>query len=511
MFEKVKPEEVGVSSENIKRYIEILEKHQLSTHDVIMVRHNKVFYEAYWQPFHKDFLHRMYSVTKSFVSLAVGCLVQEGRIDLDAPVSRYLSSNVYRSSFDSVKNQTIRDMLMMSTGRGSHAMSWFAAKPSDRLQYYFDSASEQYGEISRLPGTIFEYDSSGSFVLGCIVENITGKPFLDYLREKCLNRIGFSKEAVCLKCPGGHSWGDSALLCRPMDLARVVNFVMHGGSWDGEQLMDASYIREATSNLTCTDETGNHDTDTYGYGYLIWRTRNNSFYFNGMGCQFGIAVPDKDMVFVINADNQGSKVSSTIIDRFFEEIAENITAEQLPDNPEAYTDLMKYTKSLKLYALTGSVSENISDKINGKEFSMQTNAMGITRMTFNFNAGGGTLKYTNAQGDKILHFGINANVFGLFPQEGYADEVGTVFAPEHYYKCAVSAAWTHKDKLSLLVQVIDKYFGRMYMRAGFTADGKLAVSMFKVAEDFMQEYQGYAKGELLQATKASLKNDAANS
>ena len=68
----ITPEEAGISSNAILQFIQLLEEKQLSTHNLIFMKGNNVFFEKYWAPFHKDFLHRMYSVSKSFVSIAVG-------------------------------------------------------------------------------------------------------------------------------------------------------------------------------------------------------------------------------------------------------------------------------------------------------------------------------------------------------------------------------------------------------------------------------------------------------
>ena len=65
------PEKMGIKSSDIKEYLETLEKHELSTHDVIIARHGEIVFETYWEPFKKDDLHRMYSVTKSFVSMCL--------------------------------------------------------------------------------------------------------------------------------------------------------------------------------------------------------------------------------------------------------------------------------------------------------------------------------------------------------------------------------------------------------------------------------------------------------
>ena len=88
-FETATPEEVGISSANIRKFVEVLEENELQTHNILLLRHGKLIFEQYWAPFHREHKHRMYSVTKSFVSLAIGFLEQEGRLSLDDPISTY--------------------------------------------------------------------------------------------------------------------------------------------------------------------------------------------------------------------------------------------------------------------------------------------------------------------------------------------------------------------------------------------------------------------------------------
>ncbi|MBQ7915331.1 MAG: beta-lactamase family protein, partial [Firmicutes bacterium] len=423
MLERVLPEQVGVSSADVQKYISVLERAHLSTHNVIMIRHGKIFYENYWAPFHKDFLHRMYSVSKSFVSIVIGFLEQEGKLALTDKIVDLFDPEIVENVGGNVKYQTVRDMLMMSTGFPDEHSFWFDLAPKDRLKAYFDESGN--GGTSRIPGATFVYDSWGSFVLGSLVEDLTGMSLMDYLRGKVFDKIGVSKEAYCLKCPGGHSWGDSAVMCKAEDLARMVLFTMNLGEWEGEQLLNKEYLQAATSNLIDTDSEGHLVPSSYGYGYQIWRTRQNSFYFNGMGCQYGIAIPDKDMVFVINADNQGiPTAATTIIDRFFEEVVDHVQDEPLAENPAAYQALMDYSKGLKLYNYTGSVEDNWAQKISGKKYMLNPNPMGIEWMKLTFEGDEGVMEYKNAQGEKKLAFGVDKNVFGKFPQEGYADLVG---------------------------------------------------------------------------------------
>ncbi len=497
MFEKVTPESVGISSRNVEKYIRLFERHHLPIHSVIMMRHGKVFYENYWKPFDKDYLHRMYSVTKSFAGLGIGFLVQDGLIDLDAPAVNYLDEEITKNAGEYVKKQTVQNMLMMCTGGTCKVSHFFAEKPEDRLKHYFDRSAPEYKEVSHIPGTMFEYDSTGSFVLGAIVEEVSGKTLLEYLREKLFDKIGVSEGVYFLQSPGGHTWADSGLLCTAMDLARTMQFLLDGGKWNGEQILDGDFVKDATSNLISTDTTGHIDQGSYGYGYQIWKTPHDSFAFFGLGMQYAMAVPEKDMVLVINGYCQGSHIAkSVILDRFFEEIEEPAEDKSLPEDTVAQKSLAKYSKNLELYSLKDSFEDNVASEVSGKECIMDENPMGISKMKFTFTDDVCTLDYTNEQGDKTIYFGMEKNVFGVFPQEGYSDMVGNEYAHGNYYKCATSAAWTHERNLQILVQVIDKYFGRLFMRVTFTENGEIAVMMHKDSENFMNEYQGYAQGKL---------------
>lgn len=490
MFTYAKPEDKGIKSGNIKKYIEILEKSGLSTHNVVIARGNHIVYESYWKPFHKDYLHRQYSVSKSFVSLAVGFLIQDGKMNLDDKIVDFYDEAYTEGCGEMMKKQTVRDMLMMSTGYGDEHSYWFHDKPEDRVRHYFETGSMGFCKI---PGSFFQYDSPGSFVLGAVVEKITGMTFMDYLRIKMFDKIGVSKEAHCLKCPGGASWGDSAVLCTATDLLKVARFTMNYGKWDGDQLLNEEYLREATSNLIST-EFSDHPS-TYGYGYLIWKTQQDGFFFNGMGCQFAICVPHKDIIMIYNGDNQGNPSAKTIIiDNFFELVV-NTADDSSTVNEKAYKELCEYSNTLELMHCDGEKTCPMAEKINGKTFVLDENPMGIKNIKFIFNEGEGTMEYTNAQGDKELKFGFNKNVFGIFPEEGYSDEIGTKFANGNYYKCAVSAEWQSNNTLYLNVQIIDKYFGRSHMHFQFIDENTISVRMAKTAEDFLKEYIGFAIGK----------------
>ncbi len=484
-FEYCTPEEVGISSAAIEQYIRSLEDAPLATHDLIIMRHGKIAFEHYWKPFHKDFMHRMYSVTKSFVSLAIGFLEQDGKIKLDDKLIQYFPKEYECQPDENFRNQTIRHTLMMATSLPKR--SWFVDKPEDRVQHYFENPSKN----SRPSGTVFTYDSEGSFVLGALVERVTGMKLMEYLRIKLFDKIGVG-EMDCLLCPGGHSWSDSALICRPMDLLRVAKFCMDKGRYNGEQILNEEYVTAACAKQIDCSNTGLNEFDDQGYGYQIWRSFDNSFFFNGMGCQFALCIPDKDIIMVYNADNQGNPAAKKIIfDNFFNLISRP-AGEPLPKNESAYRALEEYATTLTLYAAKGEKHAAIEKEINGVTYKLLENPMGISKLSLEFRENGGFLRYTNAQGDKEIPFGLCRNAFSLFPQIGYADLMGTKEG-DRLYQCAASAAWVTENQLFIKVQIIDTYFGNLNIKLGFDGD-KIGILMTKTAEDFLSEYEGFAGG-----------------
>ena len=499
MFKYATPEECGVSSKHVKKYVSLLEKYGLSTHDVIMAKGDRIFFEQYWEPFNASFPHRLYSVTKSFVALAIGFLVQDKKISLDDKIVDYFKNDVPENVFPNVKTQTVRDMLMMSTGFSNSRGHWFSDKSdgADRVKYYFEKSS---GEInvdrdkSKLPGVFFEYDSNGSFILCALVERVSGRSLVDFLRERLFDKIGVSDSVRCLTCPGGHSWGDSALICTPLDLLKVARFTLNYGEWNGEQILSREYLTDATSPLIDNSGDGLISYNSFGYGYQIWRTWENSFFFNGMGCQFAVCVPHKDMILIYNGDNQGNAGSkSVILDRFFEEIVDNAQDTPLPADTNSEKELKDYCKELKLFSLSGETVSETAALVNGKTFVLNKNPMKITKVRFTFNGGEGLFEYTKDGEDKKLPFGLGKNVFSVFPED-CSDNVGAFKVKGHYYKCAVSAEWKEKHKLGIAVQVIDDYFGRLYFSVCFKDGETVALSCTKTAEDFFIGYSGYADG-----------------
>ncbi len=482
MFKTCSPESAGIPSKKVLRFIKALEEKGFAVHNILLSRADKLFCECYYAPFHKDYLHRMYSVTKSFVSLAIGFLEEEGKLSLDDRLVDFFPEYEYDKQ-SRLGELTLRDMLKMSTSRQA-GLNWFnevrkMEKP-DRTATYFMMGHH------RIPGTFYEYDSDGSYMLGVVAEKLCGKPFMEYLKDKFMREIGCSEETYCLKAPGGYSWGDSALMCKPIDLMRTVRFVANKGVWNGKRLMNEKYLTDATSVQSTQNTYGFKNYNTYGYGYQIWKTKNDGFFFNGMGGQYCVYDPVTDIIFEINEDTQGNDMALNLVFSDFYNIIVDNAGEPMEENPEDYKELCDYVSSRELFSMTGPKDSTMREKIDGVTFESDNDLM--KKFRFDFEGEKGTLTYVNARGEMKIDFGFGHNEFGLFPEEGYSDEVGALVCEGNKYKCAASAEWCEEHKLKIRVQIIDKYFANLGMIFAFKGD-EAFVMCEKRAEDFLNQYQ----------------------
>lgn len=484
MFNKITPEKAGISSKYVKKFIETLNRRGLVTHSVILMKGDDIFAEYYWAPFSADTCHRMYSQTKSYVAIAIGLLVEDGKLSLSDKIVDHFPEKIKRELPENLAKQTVRDMLMMCTvGEPPY---WFYHGNPDRTDLYLNENANTFPS-----GMRFKYDSAGSQVLSSLVEKLSGMSLFDFLSSRIFRHLGTFKTATILKCPNGDSWGDSALVCTPRDMASFGRFLMKGGMWDGKRLMNEEYIKTACSKLTDNQESAFDDYYNQGYGYQIWRLPENAFSFNGMGAQHTVCLPDKDLTFVITSDNQGyGPAKSLIFSAFYEIIVDNMQASSLPEDPTAYAEAIALGDTLKLAAMSGKEESRLAEIIEGKTYFCDQNPTGITKFSFTFDGDKGIFRYTNAQGDKEIPFGIGYNIFGKFPQLGYSDEYGVTLTTNGFmYDCAASAAFRDQNKLLLRIQIIDRYLGNMFARFSFR-DDLATVTMTKTAEAFLDEYHG---------------------
>ena len=81
-FKDVTPESVGIESKGILDFIHDVKKHGIEQHSLMVIRHGKCCAKGWWKPYGPQYLHPVYSFSKSLTATAIGFAEQEGILSL---------------------------------------------------------------------------------------------------------------------------------------------------------------------------------------------------------------------------------------------------------------------------------------------------------------------------------------------------------------------------------------------------------------------------------------------
>lgn len=468
IFEKATPEETGISSNCIIRLIERLQKRQIPMHSLLLMHHDKLIFEGYYAPCSADSLHRMFSISKNFTSIAIGLLLDEGKIALDDPIIQYFPEKLPDEIHPWIAQMTIRDMLMMRTCHAS-------------TTYKVDMSSDWVKSFFTVPpthpsGTLFHYDTSSAHTLCALVEKLTGCDMLDYIKKK-LDVLGFSENSYMIKDPFGVSMGGSGLVALPLDMMKFGYFIAHRGLVLGKQLISPSYIDMAVSPITATCMTAPIPGEAQGYGLQFWRTERNGFMCYGMGGQLIIFLPDYELICVTTADTQSIQGGNQqIYDALYEEILPYIQKDALSHDEKTAQRLHDTCAALAIEPLESAPAPEILCEINNKTFHVQTEGSGFQSFRIQIQENVGTLSFTHKQTSYEIPFGIGTMQTGVFPI--------------YNQKYAASGAWLLDGTLFVKAHIIDAYVGCVQFQLSFRKD-ELTVFMSKKEESLFHEFKGH--------------------
>jgi CubicO group peptidase (beta-lactamase class C family) len=209
-----------------------------------------------------------FSMGKSVSSTLVGAALADGSIkSLDDPVTRYVPA-LKNGAYERV---TVRNVIQMASG-----VKWdetYTDPKSDRrklldvqLQFKPGAILSFMSALSRagVPGTIWNYNTGETFVVGAVVEGATHQPLATYLTDKIWSRWAMENDARWwLESPNGIGWGGGGISATLRDFGRFALFVLADGVINGQRTVPVGWFDEAGS----PKQIGGEMVD---YGYLWW-------------------------------------------------------------------------------------------------------------------------------------------------------------------------------------------------------------------------------------------------
>jgi CubicO group peptidase (beta-lactamase class C family) len=133
------------------------------------------------------------STTKAFTTMALGLLVDEGKLDWDKPVSSYLSEFQLQDEYAS-HHATVRDLACHRTGLPAHDLVWFhSPMNSDELV-----SKLRFLEPTRELRAAFQYSNLMYIALGSLIERVSGMPWDDFLHRRIFQPLGMSNSGCTI-------------------------------------------------------------------------------------------------------------------------------------------------------------------------------------------------------------------------------------------------------------------------------------------------------------------------
>jgi CubicO group peptidase (beta-lactamase class C family) len=252
----------------------------------IVLQGDTVVYERYFNGDTRPSIQTSFSVAKSYLSALVGIAIDEGLLSLDDPITEHIPELLDRDPrFSRI---TVENLISMSSGLRYEETStpW-----GDDAQTYY--ATDLRGlaledtEIVEPPGRTWLYNNYNPLLLGMILERVTGMPVAEYLEAKLWKPLGSEFDASwSLDSEGsGFEKMESGINARAIDFARLGVLYLHGGEWNGREIVPRSWVETSTAP---------HADDYYGYWW--WIGPNGSFLARGNHGQVVGVDPERDLV-----------------------------------------------------------------------------------------------------------------------------------------------------------------------------------------------------------------------
>ncbi|MEJ5081683.1 MULTISPECIES: serine hydrolase domain-containing protein [unclassified Ochrobactrum] len=244
------------------------------------------------------------SLSKSFVSFLIGNAVADGKIKLDETVDQYapvLAQGGY-------KGVTVKNVLQMSSGIGFNEN--YGDLNSDIVRYIIQILTGSVIDFTahlkneRPQGTVNQYVSADTQVLGMVLEGATGVPLQKYFEDRLWSKLGAEADAYWLTDSTGEVVAAGGLNAVLRDFARFgLVYMNEGRNYRGEQIVSAQWVHDSVTPDAPHLMPGRLTSDgkaAYGYGYQWWIPTEPQGDFVGVGIygQFIYVNPLKHVVIV---------------------------------------------------------------------------------------------------------------------------------------------------------------------------------------------------------------------
>jgi CubicO group peptidase (beta-lactamase class C family) len=347
-------------------------KRGLPVHSLLVVRRGVVVLDASFYPFTPGGRHDVASITKSVTSILVGAAVNSNTLTFTKRMVDAISSAPPAS--DGRRDHiTVEHLLGMQSGFdcgfGRSERELVAMKASAQWIAYALQMP-----MRTEPGTEFGYCSPNYHLLSEIVQHASGLRLDEYARQALFGPLGIA-DVNWPRDPQEvtRGWGDLQL--QPRDLAKLGFLYLHGGRWQGRQIVSPDWVARSTKPRVKSGA-----RDLYGYG---WWTNTDAppgfFEAIGRGGQRLSVWPDKDLVVVMLG---GGYEPGIIGQQLLRALVADTALAPSPEGAERLRDAIAVVATPPV---PSPESRSVLEPaISGRTYGIDANGLGLQRFSITF-------------------------------------------------------------------------------------------------------------------------------
>lgn len=261
---------------NFDNFVSEIEKNNWDVHGVEVYK-NEDLLHSYGDTC--DNSYDIYSATKTIVSIAMGIAYDQGLINLNDSVLKYIpQKNLQKMSMrqkDAFGEITIARLLTMSV-EGLP----FRPEGNSYLDYSLSCT------ITNPQKAVFNYSNVSAYLAGVALTEAFSYDLGRIIEEKILKPLEISKYEYG-RCPEGYFYGASQMKMTVHDLSKIGMLLCNKGMFMGKQIVSEEYV-----NMAISVQQKNKDD---GYGYFIWKY-GDGFSINGKWGQRCICMPQRGIM-----------------------------------------------------------------------------------------------------------------------------------------------------------------------------------------------------------------------
>lgn len=294
------------------------EKRPKLIHSLLVARGGKLVVEEYFRNHNADTPHDMRSAGKTFASILVGALIQEGHpLSADTPINQFISMPNESDDLPVTLGHllTHQSGLDCYDGDNKSAGGENAMWQQEDTPNFWKFTSEL--EFVAKPGTRYAYCSGGINLVGAALAGSSRQSVLSLLQTRLFKPLGF-QNAYWNVMPNGEAYLGGGGQLRTRDLLKIGQLYLDDGKWLGQQIIDPEWAATSIQpKIEITPATTGLDESTFRNFYFggtdgfAWHLHSitvggqtyKTYEASGNGGQMVVVVPELDLVVGMTGGN----------------------------------------------------------------------------------------------------------------------------------------------------------------------------------------------------------------